>query len=106
MPGMGPQAALLAVLAWVRELAELSATWCGRQRTCTWGRQNTFRLERGGHCVQVNGMGGRTTCSVSIDGPSQTQQGQLRPSEQILKPAVVELVRAGLTRGLDLLRYQ
>lgn len=76
------------------------------RRTCTWGGEITFSLEHGGHRAQGNVMGGRTKCSVSTDGPKQTQQGQLRPSEQNFKPAVVQLVRAGLTRGLVLLRYQ
>lgn len=55
------------------------------QRICSWGGENTSNLEHGGHCVQVNVMGGRTKCSVSTDGPNQTQQGQLRPSEQNLQ---------------------
>ena len=49
MPGVEPQGAPLAVLARVRELAELGATMCGGQRTCTQGRANTFHLQHGGH---------------------------------------------------------
>lgn len=87
MPGLVPQGALLAVLAQVRELAELITTWYGvwHAEDVHVGRGNTSSLEHGGHCVQVNVMGGRTKCSVSTDGPTQTQQGQLGPSEQNLQ---------------------
>lgn len=105
MPGVEPQGAPLAVLTQVRELAELGATWCGGQKTCTLGRANTFHLQHGGHRAQVSITGGRATCSVSTDGPSQTPQGRLRSSEQTPQSGC-QLVRAGLRRGLDLLSYQ
>ena len=88
MPGVEPQGAPLAVLAQVRELAELSTMRCGGQKTCTQGRANTFHLQHGGHRAQVSVTRGRAACSVSTDGPSQTPQGRLGSLSRPLKAAV------------------
>lgn len=59
------------------------------------GQEHISSLEHGGHCVQLNVTGGRTKCSVSTDGPNQTQPGQLRPSEQNLQTCCLYACKPG-----------
>lgn len=106
MPGMVPLRAPKAVLALVRPMAWLIATWYGLQKMCTWGGESTFGLERVGHSAQENVMGGRVKCSVSTDGPNQTQQEQSRPSVQNLQACSCSAWKSRANGELDLLRYQ